>query len=459
MPIIPIQDQVRASRIFENLTIQLNDLKKAAEYDVHYKKHIVEDDPHETYLSSEEDGSMSTDESIEDVDETYVELEAESCSSKSPSLRRSSVEDTARAIIVRSVGKPHLVSIGSPSSPSTMPEIPSRSTSRRPQPLRLHSLPRTSSLAARSPSTGSLPTYAHTPSNALPMRPETSPERSNARMTSPAIATAASPSNLEFTDAFPQRTSSIPAFPASEASEIQVASPTSTIGAYDKLMEYETIASTKKPVDRLKSGMGRMANARKKSMDLLSNAFLSTSNSLSTLSTPTENKRSTLPMNAAMPKSTSEAKSSRNRLSLNFSNLSLTALPQNATTPTVVTDVTHSSSGEKKLYQEVMTNVEQNSPDQNTLLPDANEGPRPLTQFPARGAGMTRSSTTGVLTDIYARNTTGSKSMRLKMGFGAAMRKMRVEASSNAYSSPITASRPISGLRAGGMEALGVYTR
>ncbi|KAI0169687.1 hypothetical protein GGR52DRAFT_476837 [Hypoxylon sp. FL1284] len=91
-PKLPEKSALRASRLLEGL--KLNTIEATA-------------DPHDVYLSSEEDASSSADDfSDYDYDSTSEESE------KSP-VRRRSQEDTARAVSVVFIGKPCVVDLAS----------------------------------------------------------------------------------------------------------------------------------------------------------------------------------------------------------------------------------------------------------------------------------------------------------------------------------------------------------
>lgn len=137
IPAVPPRSELRASRILENLTIELEDLEKAALREK-LTNQPVESDPYKSYLSSEEEGSESADE----FDESLVELDSD----RPPSFRassRCSHEDIARAISFMFVGKPQLVEVAPHDRPaslkrrSTDRSEASRESRRRPFPLRL----------------------------------------------------------------------------------------------------------------------------------------------------------------------------------------------------------------------------------------------------------------------------------------------------------------------------------
>lgn len=158
IPAVPPRSELRASRIFENLTIELEALEKAA-LEGKLRDQQVESDPYKSYLSSEEEGSESADE----FDQSIVEIDSD----RSPSPRassRCSHEDTARVVSFMFVGKPQLVEVASHDRPASLKQRStdrseeSRESRRRPSPLRLIPNPtglstlstRTSSLAASS---------------------------------------------------------------------------------------------------------------------------------------------------------------------------------------------------------------------------------------------------------------------------------------------------------------------
>jgi hypothetical protein len=137
IPAVPPRSELRASRVLENLTIELEALEKAA-LEEYMKDQPVESDPYKSYLSSEEEGSESADE----FDESLVKLDSD----RPPSSRassRCSHEDTARVVSFMFVGKPQLVEVASHDRPasikrrSTDRSEESRESRRRPSPLRL----------------------------------------------------------------------------------------------------------------------------------------------------------------------------------------------------------------------------------------------------------------------------------------------------------------------------------
>ncbi|KAI4865050.1 hypothetical protein F4820DRAFT_421635 [Hypoxylon rubiginosum] len=141
-PKLPEKSALRASRLLEGL--KLNTIEAT-------------NDPHDVYLSSEEDASSSADDfSDYDYDSTSEESE------KSP-VRRRSQEDTARAVSVVFIGKPCVIDLASgrrsmspirrPRTRASSPSIREDSSITRPShPPRQSSLTSTIDLSRESPS-------------------------------------------------------------------------------------------------------------------------------------------------------------------------------------------------------------------------------------------------------------------------------------------------------------------
>lgn len=279
MPVVPAKAHLRASRILENLTIQLKDMDKTVKYEVEHKV-VAKDaeDPHESYLSSEEDGSESADESVEGSSASYVEIDAGRRSSSSGSPSRYSSEDTARSIAFVFVGKPHLVDIvsASPVATSASASIRSRSSSLRPRAIRAGSYSATPCIPAHRPSVANTASLS---------------SRSNASLKSRTnhLSTL---SQLTTTMDHPPRTTSIPqsaasqnepsnGYLASEASQMQWSSPSSpeTPHSAATAISTSTSASTlytedSRPSSAWRSGLGRVYGARKRpSITSLSSVF------------------------------------------------------------------------------------------------------------------------------------------------------------------------------------------
>lgn len=195
-PIVPQKSELRASRILENLTLELQSLQQAAIEDLQDRHASTLSDPHELYLSSEEDASESAD----DYDESFVELDAENDlelqATSSHTSSRSSREDTARAVSFMYVGKPHLVDIFTHERPQTS-SLPKH----RPAPLRLNSIPTYPSR----PSTSSSRSFTMTAATASNF---TTRQKRNAISALSTLSTniktrAASASNFLASDPFP----------------------------------------------------------------------------------------------------------------------------------------------------------------------------------------------------------------------------------------------------------------
>jgi hypothetical protein len=145
-PSIPQRSEKRASRILDNVMVELKSLNGSIPAkDVEQK--IELSNPHELYLSSEEDASLSDEfsdsESLVDFSPTE---EAEASTQSAPSSRgssRKSQEDTARLVSFTSVGKPQIVEIVLNPSPQKRkslafdPEV-TLPRARKPSPLKLY---------------------------------------------------------------------------------------------------------------------------------------------------------------------------------------------------------------------------------------------------------------------------------------------------------------------------------
>jgi hypothetical protein len=157
-PALPQRSDKRASRLLENVMLELQSLDGSKQKEEDKISIVQESDPHELYLSSEEDASFSDDydDSISDFEEDMNLEDAEAARPfSSGASSRKSQEDTARIVSFISVGKPQIVDIYVPNtSPSadkrlspnletvnscdtTPTSSPQRST-RRPAPLKLY---------------------------------------------------------------------------------------------------------------------------------------------------------------------------------------------------------------------------------------------------------------------------------------------------------------------------------
>ncbi|KAI1076042.1 hypothetical protein F5B20DRAFT_339232 [Whalleya microplaca] len=95
-PTLPQKSSLRASKLLDSL--QLNSIESATQ---------TLTDPHDVYLSSEEDASSSAD------DFSDYDYDSDSEKSEKSPLRRRSQEDTARAVSVIYIGKPFVVDLAS----------------------------------------------------------------------------------------------------------------------------------------------------------------------------------------------------------------------------------------------------------------------------------------------------------------------------------------------------------
>jgi len=158
-PALPQRSDKRASRLLENVMLELQSLDGSKQKEEDKMSLVQESDPHELYLSSEEDASFSddNDDSISDFEEDMNLEDAEAArASSSRASSRKSQEDTARIVSFISVGKPQIVDIYVPNtSPTTAgkrlsqnletvnscdttPTSSPQRTTRRPPPLKLY---------------------------------------------------------------------------------------------------------------------------------------------------------------------------------------------------------------------------------------------------------------------------------------------------------------------------------
>jgi hypothetical protein len=158
-PALPQRSDKRASRLLENVMLELQSLDGSKQKEEDKMSLVQESDPHELYLSSEEDASFSddNDDSISDFEEDMNLEDAEAArASSSRASSRKSQEDTARIVSFISVGKPQIVDIYVPNtSPTTAgkrlsqnletvnscdtaPTSPPQRSTRRPPPLKLY---------------------------------------------------------------------------------------------------------------------------------------------------------------------------------------------------------------------------------------------------------------------------------------------------------------------------------
>ncbi|TVY81216.1 hypothetical protein LSUE1_G005632 [Lachnellula suecica] len=111
-PVLPQRSDKRTSRLLAEVMVELQNLDGAQQKDMKKKSAVQESDPHELYLSSEEDASLSDDyeDSLFDLDLDALdaaEVEEGQESTSRPSSRR---EVTARVVSMTFV-KPNIVNI------------------------------------------------------------------------------------------------------------------------------------------------------------------------------------------------------------------------------------------------------------------------------------------------------------------------------------------------------------
>ena len=306
-PLIPARSTMRASRMMQGL--QLHDAKATTDLSITLDDSLSGNDPHEMYLSSEEDGSESADES-DGSDASYVELDAEFLTASN----RSSFEETAKTIAFVFSGKAQVIDVF-----STQPEIVTSITtpkalSRRPSLFRSNT-----SKSARSFKGDS-------------RRPSSSSVQSSVASTiftdagsaaDPVPSLTASHSQLSFASIKRSRSKS------------QASSRRLTISPYPKENAPEVLThTTNTPVPEQQATRGRwgLGTRKRPSMPFLA-AHINSSRDLlddsevTTRSLATDSIAEDTPyIPTAMP-STKPAKSGhkKNRLSLNLSSLSLIA--------------------------------------------------------------------------------------------------------------------------------------
>jgi hypothetical protein len=157
-PVVPQRSEKRASKLLENVMLELQNLDGSRQKEEDKISILHESDPHELYLSSEEDASFSDDydDSPTDIEEGTSSEDAKATrASSSRASSRKSQEDTARVVSFTSVGKPQIIEINVPNtSPSTAnkritlnlesltsfhtPTSTPQKSTRRPTPLRLY---------------------------------------------------------------------------------------------------------------------------------------------------------------------------------------------------------------------------------------------------------------------------------------------------------------------------------
>jgi hypothetical protein len=176
-PAVPQRSDKRMSKVLESVMVELKTLdgitlQKESEQETEIS------DPHERYLSSEEDASLSDDyEDSESLVEFGPSSSGDTDAPRTPSLRgssRKSQKDTARLVSFTVVGKPQIIDIFFNCSSSQKrhsvsfdiaSDVPSLPKGRRPAPLKLYpsSLRRLSVASTLTASTHT----SNTPSQAL----------------------------------------------------------------------------------------------------------------------------------------------------------------------------------------------------------------------------------------------------------------------------------------------------
>ncbi|KAH7388981.1 hypothetical protein BKA64DRAFT_126812 [Cadophora sp. MPI-SDFR-AT-0126] len=122
-PVLPQRSEKRTSKILDNVLLELKNIdgSRTKENDM---SRLDQEDPHELYLSSEEDASLSDDyedtDSLLDFEETYSEDENGGSSSRASSRRSQEITATVVSFMVV---KPHIVEIHIPSN-HTAPVTP-----------------------------------------------------------------------------------------------------------------------------------------------------------------------------------------------------------------------------------------------------------------------------------------------------------------------------------------------
>ena len=149
-PALPPRSEKRASRILDNMILGLKNLDGSTPKELEKISVVGEEDPHELYLSSEEDASLSDDyeDSLNELEPVDSNETGERVTSSRASSRRSQ-EDTARVVSFIMVGKPQIVDIFQTSPTATQKRhsldlekltstLNKKPAQRRPSPLKLY---------------------------------------------------------------------------------------------------------------------------------------------------------------------------------------------------------------------------------------------------------------------------------------------------------------------------------
>ena len=195
-PAIPQRNERRASVMLDSMLLELHSLDGATNKDMETNSILVEENPLDAYLSSEEDASLSDDyeDSLLDTDMEDSNESGEGTPVSRPASRRSQ-EDTATIISFTMVGKPQIVeivihspierkrhtvdfeSLASPNSRS------SKLKSRRPSPLKLFPQEQNRRASIASPGFTPSPVPSHSTSYISPSYGSARPTSSSSAIT------------------------------------------------------------------------------------------------------------------------------------------------------------------------------------------------------------------------------------------------------------------------------------
>ncbi|KAF4632203.1 hypothetical protein G7Y89_g5931 [Cudoniella acicularis] len=189
-PAVPPRSEKRASKMLNDVMLELQSMDGSIAKDIEKPSIVQQTDPHELYLSSEEDASLSDyDDSLSDFEIMDAEQEEGTRDSSSRASSRKSQEVTARVVSFTLV-KPQIIDIFCHSPPkrpasvfehlgqSGSPSSPLRSA-RRPSPLKLYP----SSIRRMSISSITSLTHSTSSSSVAPAQQTTQlPPRKSSRM-------------------------------------------------------------------------------------------------------------------------------------------------------------------------------------------------------------------------------------------------------------------------------------
>ena len=212
-PSLPQRSEKRASKLLDNILMDLSSMDISKEQVA--EQQIDVSDPHEQYLSSEEDISFSDyDDDLDSLVDFESSPESGIDGGSPPGSRgssRKSQEDTARVVSFVTAGKPQIINIQIPSPQKSKPRPIDLGITLRPSPLKIHSTSAIRPLSVAS--TSSLPygsmsrsrTMAFGSSPSLPIAEIAAPSRKASRLTSnlSSLDTNTKPSFLT-SDPFPK---------------------------------------------------------------------------------------------------------------------------------------------------------------------------------------------------------------------------------------------------------------